>query len=57
VDAYLDGHIPISSGSGLCIELDWDLVQTYADLYRSEGTDFSFPGGDVPTAAPALPKR
>jgi L-alanine-DL-glutamate epimerase-like enolase superfamily enzyme len=57
VDSYLDGHIPVPTGPGLGVELDPDRVQTYADLYRSEGAEFSFHSGDALTTAPALPKR
>ncbi|WP_395104831.1 mandelate racemase/muconate lactonizing enzyme family protein [Actinomadura sp. SCN-SB] len=57
VDGYLNGEIPVPTGPGLGIELDRDRVETYADLYRSEGAAFGFHDGNVLTAAPALPKR
>jgi L-alanine-DL-glutamate epimerase-like enolase superfamily enzyme len=57
VDSYLEGHIPVSSGPGLGVELDRDRVEDYAESYRREGAGFGFHDPGALTGAPALPKR
>lgn len=40
----------------LGVELDRDKVARYAELYRTDGADFSFGSPDIATHSPALPK-
>ncbi|MQA95152.1 MAG: mandelate racemase [Streptosporangiales bacterium] len=57
LDGYQDGHVPVPTGPGLGVELDHDKVEEYADLYRSDGADFSFHDEAAQAGTPALPKH
>ncbi len=50
-----NGRLALPPGPGIGVALDTDRMARYADLYRREGTSFSFT--DAHGATPQLPKR
>jgi L-alanine-DL-glutamate epimerase-like enolase superfamily enzyme len=50
------GHVPVPTGPGLGVRLDREKVARYAELYRRQGSEFSFHDPAALTGSPALPK-
>lgn len=56
LESYVDGTLAVPTGPGLGVRLNRDRVDTYAELYRTEGAEFAFHDPDILTRSPALPK-
>lgn len=52
---YVDGFLPVPSGPGLGVTVDWDKVKKYHRLYLEQGQVNEFYDSQRPTWVPALP--
>ena len=53
--AYKQGHFEVPNGPGLGVEVDWDKVAKYHDLYMKAGHVNEFYDPWRPNWVPALP--
>lgn len=56
IESCFRGRAPVPTGPGLGVRLDQEKVARYAELYRREGSEFSFHDPAALTGSPALPK-
>jgi L-alanine-DL-glutamate epimerase-like enolase superfamily enzyme len=54
---YLDGHLEVPRPPGIGVELDWERVGRYAELYDREAANFAFHDLAALTATPVIPKH
>ena len=52
---YQKGHLVVPNGPGLGVEVDWDLVRKYNQLYKKQGEVNEFYDPQRPNWVPALP--